>query len=360
MLLTLKRLYASRLVPSAKPPTRFALLLPVAIALILLILCVHTVFHHHPTTPPITQCVWPPPVRVFLHLHKTAGNNLKVSLAGFARRNGLKLWHTCHPAERDTMLEHLYFRRTPKPANATDCNLKPFARRAASERVSMDFISGHQYLGAHSLLIPRTSAYFTFLRHPLRRKVSHYAHFELSPQLRAANATLHTLTELLLAERPRLARYLLHENRNYMTKRLAAGAYSSELLTDIRSRLVDNNLLFARSALRSAQSNLQSRFFFVGLQERYAESLCVLAQKMNSGCFLSLGRHGRLQKRLRFNKIATSTINQREISSLILSSIPNNLARHTLMAENLDLRLYNFAVSLFEKQLKHHPQCRGV
>lgn len=349
-----KRRFIARHASMAKVASRQSMMLPGATALLLLMLCVHTLLSRQPAAVTETHCSWPPPARVFLHMHKTAGNNLKVALTGFARRNGLRLWHTCHPAEADSPLERLYFARDAKPADATDCNLKPFSRLSHNKRRDYDLISGHQYLGAHTLVRPRATRYFTFMRHPLQRKVSHYTHFELSPVLRA-NST----TPLLRAERPRLARYLLHKNLNYMTKRLA-GASSSEIMADIRSRLIDNNRFVARAALRAAQTNLHTRFFFVGLQERYAESLCVLAHQLNSACYASIGRRGHLRKKLRFGQIAASNINRRAVSQLLLDSMSDNLGKHTLIAEQLDLQLYNFAVDLFQKQLERFPQCKGV
>eukprot|EP00171_Calliarthron_tuberculosum_P010501 IDg10501t1 len=145
-----------------------------------------------------------------------------------------------------------------------------------------------------------------------------------------------------------------------MTKRLAGGVYSSEIAADLRSRLIDNNRLIAQAALRAAQTNLQTRFFFVGLQERYAESLCVLAHQLNSACYTSLGRGEQLQKKLRFDKIASSSINRRAASQLLLESMPDNLVEHTLITEHLDVRLYSFAVNIFHNQLEKYPQCKGV
>lgn len=357
-------MYRKRTARLAPTKVRWGAVFPAGAAAAGVFILLNLLVPHVPPTARRRQCGSgpPPPTRVFVHLHKTAGNNLKNALLGFAKRNELALFHTCHPAEADGLLQRLWFGRGRKSANGTDCNLDAFARLPPAERRQFDFVSGHQGVGVHALVRPRTATYFTFLRAPLARKVSHYAHFEASSPLRAGvarGAPPLALAELLRAERERLAAYLLNSNRNYMTKRLAGGERSSEIGDDARGRLVDASAFAARAALRAATRNLRTRFFFVGTTERYAEGLCVLAAILNDACYAGRGAQA-LHKEMDFRKVAGAAVNRRETSKALLEWLPADLARATRASEELDESLYRFAAARFEEQLADYPQCRGV
>lgn len=360
--------------PSLKGKRRFHLLLICPALLTLLIAPVFVRISQPPSLAQLAQrgaCLKSPPVYVFVHLHKTAGNNLKIALIGFAKRNGLKLYHTCHRAVPDSRFARWWFNRRKDP-DGIDCNLAQFADLPRQQRLNYDLIVGHQSIGVHSLIHPRDARYFTFLRHPLRRKISHYAHFEASSALRNITKMLTSSTirssavsklqpELLHAlhdEQSHLTRYLTQENRNYMVKRLSAGSYTSEIGADIRARFVDVDVFAARAALRAAQRNLVKRFFFVGLQERYEESMCILASILNSACY----RNGRHASRRPFDpqKVVQSHVNERETSQVLLDSLPQFLSKATLRAEDLDVRLYKFAQALFEDELRRYPHCKRM
>lgn len=356
-----KRLRVARLGP---PKGRWGAVFPAGAAAASVFIVLNLLVPHTVPTVRRRQCGngLPPPTRVFVHLHKTAGNNLKNALAGFAKRNDLALFHTCHPAEADGVLQRVWFGRGRKKANGTDCNLDAFARLPREERQQFDFVSGHQGVGAHALLRPRRASYFTFVRKPVARKVSHYAHFEASDSLRAGFArglTGPALEALLREEQPRLAKYLLHANRNYMTKRLASGERASEIIEDVRGRIVDVSAFAGRAALRASMRNLRERFFFVGLTERYAEGLCVLASVLNDACYAGRGA-GKVAREMDYRKVARGSVNRRKASKAVLEWLPETLANATSASEELDVRLYRFAEGMFEKQLAEHPQCRGV
>lgn len=289
----------------------------------------------------------PPPMRVFVHLHKTAGNNLKAALGAFARNNNLNAWHTCHHARSDSIWERLYFHRQPKSRNSTDCDLYPFVRLRRSKRRTFDLLYGHQYVGVHRLVSPRLVQYFTFLRHPISRKVSHFAHFQSF-----TNSHHQQQQQQLLVD------YLLHANRNYQTKRLAGGATASDIINDGRSRLVDASKHAGYAALRSAIRNLDKRFFFVGIHERYAEGLCVLAAMLNNACWART--NSALKRRLRWQSIARNRMNVHVASSKLLNRLPRSVVRATLLTENLDVELYKHAKKRFESILARYPRCRDV
>lgn len=289
---------------------------------------------------------WKRPVYVFLHLHKTAGNNLKVALFGFAKKNSLSMFHTCSPTLGESKFSAWWFNRKKVIGLDYDCNLDRLAAMPPSDRDAYEFIVGHQYFGVHSLLPRRDARYLTFLRHPLARKVSHFAHFETPSAL--GNATART--------DPRLIRYLLEDNRMYMVKRLASASYASEYAADVRNRFIDVEVFASRAALRAAQRNLVNHFFFVGLQERYAESMCVLAHILNIACYgdgwpVSV-------KKFDSRKVVNSHENARYSTQALIDELPEHIRNAVAQSEHFDLLLYRFAEALFERKLRHYPQCR--
>jgi hypothetical protein len=157
-------------------------------------------------------------------------------------------------------------------------------------------------------------------------------------------------------ELDRFTRYLLKSNRNYMTKRLSAITTSSEILEDLRSRLIDSLRSAAGIAVRDARRNLNKHFFFVGVQERYAESTCVLAEILNAACYA--GHRGITGKPLNASKIAQSHENERGATLQLMKSFSERVQADVLRAERLDLELYKDAIQSLEVHLNRYPQCR--
>lgn len=281
------------------------------------------------------------PLYVFLHLHKTGGNSLKTSLFSFAKRNGLGLHHTCHATSGDGLLSAWWFHRTKRMGKGLDCNLDVLAALPSHKRAKIDLVMGHQFVGAHSLFPDRDVRYFTFVRHPLARKVSHFIHFERGKPGKRS-----------------MTRYLVERNRNYMTKRLATDVRAGELATDLRARFVDLDSFAARAALRAAKHNLVDRFFFVGLQERYAESVCVLARILNAAC----GRESKLAREfaMRPEKVVRNRENERGETKQKIEAMSEAVKGAVLRAESADVELYRFAERLFENKLRKYPECRGA
>lgn len=281
------------------------------------------------------------PVYNFLHLHKTAGNSLKRSLFAFATRNNLTIFHTCHTDEsRHTLLG--VFSLT-KNSGSLNCNLDVLSALPAQNRSAINVIVGHQTHGVHSLFYPRPVRYFTFVRHPIFRKTSHFYHFE------PPNASL---TE-----------YLLTRNRNYMTKRLSPREPISELSLQIRSRILDVDPFALNAALGAASSHLISNFFFVGLHDRHAESLCILSRILNRACRTGTRDSG-LTARLAHSfpldphRLTLEVENIRGHTNKAVQRLPQSVLRKALHAEAADVTLYHFAEQLFESKLSHYPECR--
>ncbi|PXF46625.1 hypothetical protein BWQ96_03614 [Gracilariopsis chorda] len=282
------------------------------------------------------------PLYIFLHLHKTGGNSLKDALYSFAKKNNFTLYHTCHPAYPDSRFTAWYFNRH-KNSQDTDCNLDDLAKLRPSKLNAIDMIMGHQYFGAHHFFPEREVRYFTFVRHPLRRKISHFQHFEANHSSKQAEE---------------LHEYLLHKNQNYMVKRLSTDTNPGELWANIRSRVIDSFTRPRSGALLEAKRHLVDHFFFVGLQDRYAQSACMLSELLNVAC----GSRGRLGRNvnLRYTNITRGRRNIRGQTSRVLNVIPQHIRTAALRVEEADLKLYIFAKALYEQRLKGIPKCKFV
>lgn len=281
------------------------------------------------------------PLYIFLHLHKTAGNSLKRSLFAFAVRNNLTLFHTCHTSK--SQFSSLWIFNSHKIPGSLDCNLDVVHDLSPRSRAAINIIVGHQIHGAHTLFRPRPVRYFTFVRHPVFRKTSHFYHFE-SP-----NASL--------------AEYLLTNNRNYMTKRLATREPLSELSLQIRSRIFDMDPFALNAALEAAMSHVLTDYFFIGLQERHVESLCVLSRILNRACrtgFDNTGPATRLVDSFPLvpRRMSAESENIRGFTNKAVQRLPLTVLRKTLRAEAADVKLYQFAQQLFEAKLANYPECR--
>jgi len=285
-----------------------------------------------------------PATYVFLHLHKTAGNNLKTHLFGFAKRNNLSLYHSCRVSNGEAELASAWYRRRKRKDVDYDCNLHELAAMPEQRRNEFDWIVGHQHFGVHTLISSRETRYITFLRRPLERKISHFSHFE---DLGANGSVFQT--------RHALEVYLLTQNKNYMTKRLAGTGYTTEFYTDMISFLIDSDPTYHEMALASARRNLIENFFFVGLLERFNESLCILAHLLNTACYNGLPI---THMPFKPERVAASHKNERLFSSRWARSVDSILRRRvSLYAEDLDEQVYVAAEILFRRQLADHPQC---
>lgn len=340
-----------------KPPLTPVLpkLAVIVIALVLLVVLTQRLLPSSPTSRLVTlpeelsphKCpsTRNPPLYVFLHMHKTAGNALKNALFAFATRNNLKLFHTCHQAVPDSPLVAWWLNRE-KSLTSLDCNLDALQNLPAPNRSAISFIAGHQHHGAHTLFPTRPPRYFTFLRHPLLRKASHFLHFE------PANASI--------------TDYLLTRNRNYMTKRLATRVPSSDLALHFRATAIDTDPFAAAAALAAAKGHLTRHFFFVGLHHRYAQSLCVLAHILNRACRdgnVNAKQAGKVDARLASvfplhpERIATHHVNVGGRTDSVVASLPEKVRQKVLEAEAIDVQLYKFAEQLFEAKLALYTQC---
>lgn len=307
------------------------------------------------------------PLYIYTHLHKTGGNTLKRVFFAFARRNNLTLYHTCHKPLPSSWLTAWWFNRPyhdqrTTPTASLDCNLDHITSLPYPNRSDIDLIVGHQHHGVHKLFKHRVPRYFTFVRHPLYRKASHYLHFE---NARAQNASLSPSS----SRNSSFTEYMLSENCNYMTKRLATHSPTSELGLYFRARAIDADPYAARAAFMSARANLMHHFFFVGLHHRYAESVCVLFNILSRACrygFLDSGSVEHFSQKLytsfmpKLKSLDRLKDNVRGKTRDAIQSLPHEVRQRVLTVEKLDLHLFHMAEVLFEQQLNNYEQCKGV
>src|SRR5689334_13856571 len=176
------------------------------------------------------------PTLIFLHIGKTAGSTLRQVL------------QRQFPRSRVTTVRA---RRRPREETLAD-----FARLPVAEREHPRLIMGHTVFGLHEA-VPRPTTYLTMLRNPIRLALSQYAFV-----LRTPGHRHHELIQGMTLEEYIRSGIALEMN-NSQTRAIAGdvgtpfGACSRELLD-------------------RAMENVREHFSFVGLSERFDESLILL------------------------------------------------------------------------------------
>ena len=184
-------------------------------------------------------------VCLFLHLPKTAGTTLKTCIYDeYAVEDGwTRGW------VRDGIYYFPYGFRKAK---------RPRFTRAVRETLGRDDVRavvGHFWFGLHRL-VPRPSFYVTLLRDPVERVVSLYHHLLREEAELLDGVSLHEfVTELRL-----------REVDNDQTRRIAG--------VEPPFGAVDE------AVLELAKRNLAERFAFVGVTERFDESLLALKRRL--------------------------------------------------------------------------------
>jgi hypothetical protein len=228
---------------------------------------------------------------IFLHLPKTAGVNIRELLSRQYHR--LPTFIRGSPDHRQ--LFHMH----------------------ARDREAFRVVGGHYRFGLH-LLFASPSRYMTFLRHPIERVISHHAYIRWQPlhewheRMNAADVSLEQWVKLGAAD----------AFDNLQVRRLA-----------LRS---DEDVPFrqmTRQMLDEAKRILEERIDFLGITERYEESIRQFARQLD-------WREPVTVERLNV------TPNRRAASDFPPS------ARAAVLDHNaLDIELYEFALQLFERRL---------
>jgi hypothetical protein len=218
----------------------------------------------------------------FVHVPKTAGATAEAMLAGAYSKAGVRSAGN-------------YF-RDPKQTSARIARA-----RWCGEWTGAPIVAGHIPYGLFAKHLPPDTRYITFLRDPLDRVLSHY-HRHVERKSR----TTDSLEEALVAGIPDL--------NNLATRFLCGDAAPLGEL--------------GPAALEDAKANL-SEFAFVGIQERFAESVALLQRRLGLGPVPYLNRH------VSTERPGVDDVSERD--------------RALIVAHNrMDIELYAFAVQLFD------------
>lgn len=182
-----------------------------------------------------------------------------------------------------------------------------------SQRKKIKIINTHIGFGLHNFL-QQPCTYITFLREPISRTISMYYYFQKTKNFRFSNLSLREFVQTYEGV------------QNGMTKNLAGIVLKSQL-----SEHSENQEFFCtEESLKIAQENIQKHFKFVGISERFDESLLLLQQKL--GWKIPLYDRSNISKK------------------------PNNIDQDTIkLIEELnqfDSQLYQYAVTIFEQLIE--------
>jgi hypothetical protein len=242
------------------------------------------------------------PVSIFLHIPKTGG----MTLYDIIKKN----------VREDSTFTI--------PANGEDLfrNLPP------EERQRYRCIMGHAMFGIHEY-ISNPFYYLTFLRNPVDRLVSQYYH--------ALGAEGNGLSKMIKENRMSCEDFLMGDMNvvyNHQTRMIAGRAVIRRLSKKYRGLLKDKSIRFAIPELLSkAKQNIRNFFRFVGIVERYDESLLIMAKKTGF-------------KNIYYTKI---NVTRKKPAKILLS---DEIRESVYEKNKLDLELYRFVNELLDREIK--------
>jgi hypothetical protein len=193
---------------------------------------------------------------LFLHIHKTAGTTLNRILE---REYNPFLIYTIEGRRIEWSIDH-------------------FKKLSEHRRAALRVVKGHMSFGLHEFL-PQPSTYITFLRDPIERCISSYAYSKgnrFNPFHRRINQENLDLAEFI---------GITPWNNNLQCKAIAGidrrdyrpiSLFREMLRPEAKGPHPELDVWNAGETLDRAKENLQRYFSFVGLAERFTESLFVL------------------------------------------------------------------------------------
>lgn len=174
-------------------------------------------------------------------------------------------------------------------------------------------IYGHMGTGSH-IDLNLTKPYFTFFRNPLERVISYYSYVKRNPNHRFHNEAMRTASILGFLKNAKTP-----EMDNGQTRQIAG----VELEVPIGS--LDEKIF------ELAINNLENHYFFIGLVERFDESILLL--KNNLGIIPYYKSLNVTEKRMQISDLSEEAINFIEKKN------------------RFDIDLYKFAQKKFENQI---------
>lgn len=240
------------------------------------------------------------PLLVFIHIPKTAGSTVRSVL-----QRQMPVGYRLHTG-------NMFKGRggfTDQPLEAIEAGLGP-----AGTADDVSGLSGHVPF-AVSARIARPATYFTFMRDPVERVLSHYFYLRQGGKQTSRPWSIDPAITLVDAvTRPELE--LIYDN------------LQTRMLSNESSPYVPAT----REMLAAAKENLDRRFAAVGVAERFDESLVLLR--------LRLGWKAVLYRRRRVNEA-------RPGQSTLASEEMDAIMRHN----ELDRELYEYAVQRLDREI---------
>lgn len=190
------------------------------------------------------------------------------------------------------------------------------------EKEGIGVIRGHMNFGVHELL-SKPCVYFTMLRDPVERILSHYYYVARDPR--------HPLYDEYVSKKMGLKDFIVSitENDNGQTRAFAGVADYLALFR--RAEVPFGNC--GRDVLETAKENLES-FAVVGMTERFDETLILLKRIL-----------GWRQPPLYIKRNVTEN---RPLKEDISADVLDLIKKHN----ELDIELYRYATELLENQIK--------
>jgi Galactose-3-O-sulfotransferase len=186
-------------------------------------------------------------VDVFLHIPKTAGDTLKIILWRQYREVGHLEVADPHQVSDSTVPEDRSFERVK--------------RQVADSLDQFQLIYGHMPFGIHEA-IARPSRYFTMLRDPVERAVSHFYYVRREPE--------HIFHEEVVK-----GELTIHD---YVTSGLAGELANGQ--TALLAGLEEGAPSSDDAVLRRAQANIEADFAAVGLTEEFDRSIVLFKRAL--------------------------------------------------------------------------------
>lgn len=231
---------------------------------------------------------------IFIHIPKTAGSTLQQLI-----------FHNYRDAERFVL---------GKASESDKREGKPF-REIYSEQLqrikaggddglaAVRVLFGHMDFGLHRYL-KRDAQYATMIRHPVSRVVSHYRFVRRSPA--------HYLHDRVVSEDISLEEYIGMTKAKELDNGQVRNLFGES----------QRNIAFgscAREHLNTALENIDRHFFFVGVQERFVDSVKELA---------------------RITGWRVPELQARNVSDAEPEEVPPGVAEEILAHNRLDMELY--------------------
>ena len=240
----------------------------------------------------------------FLHIPKVAGTTLIQILRQSYRK------------------ENHYFYDTRKP----DACIEQLVHLSERKKNRIKVVSGHFSFGFHEYFGNDNFKYFTIMRNPVERVISHYNYAKYKRD--------HYLNETLKANPISLPEYvqsgICNEVNNGMAKQLA-GLY----VNDNFGYFKKNKEVFNDEDLfRMAQNNIKKHFTFVGIMEEFDKTLILLKESLKISD-LNIKYTSRNQAKTKHKKISNEELE-------IIKEF-----------NKVDIKLYEEYKDIFHQKMEH-------